>query len=124
MGLGHLCLMEENLSLVIHILFKSKNSNDKILFCNNLLHVYFVYFTVGIAAMVPHLDLLISLIGAFASCALALMLPPIIELLTLSVEQGQLPWWKVLKDILIIVFGLIGFIIGTWTSLQEIIKTF
>jgi proton-coupled amino acid transporter len=74
--------------------------------------------------MVPHLDLLISLIGAFASCALALMLPPIIELLTLSVEQGQLPWWKVLKDILIIVFGLIGFIIGTWTSLQEIIKTF
>jgi proton-coupled amino acid transporter len=74
--------------------------------------------------MVPHLDLLISLIGAFASCALALMLPPIIELLTLSVEQGQLPWWKVLKDILIIVFGLIGFITGTWTSLQEIIKTF
>jgi proton-coupled amino acid transporter len=52
------------------------------------------------------------------------MLPPIIELLTLSVEQGQLPWWKVLKDILIIVFGLIGFITGTWTSLQEIIKTF
>ena len=89
-----------------------------------LLHVYYVYLIVGIAAMVPHLDLLISLIGAFASCALALMLPPTIELLTLSVEQGQLPWWKVLKDILIIVFGLIGFITGTWTSLQEIIKTF
>jgi len=73
---------------------------------------------------VPHLELLISLIGAFAASALALMLPPTIELLTLSVEQGQLPWWKVLKDILIIVFGLIGFTTGTLTSLQEIIKTF
>ena len=89
-----------------------------------LLHVYYVYFTVGIAAIVPHLDLLISLIGAFAASALALMLPPTIELLTLSVEQGQLPWWKVLKDIVIIVFGLIGFITGTLASLQEIITNF
>lgn len=83
-----------------------------------------VLVSFGIAALVPHLDLLISLIGAFAACALALMLPPTIELLTLSVEQGQLPWWKVLKDILIIVFGLIGFVTGTQTSLQEIITKF
>ncbi|CAG2207895.1 PAT [Mytilus edulis] len=79
---------------------------------------------VGVAAVVPHLDLLISLIGAFASCALALMLPPIIEMLTLSMEHGQLPWWKLIKDILIVLFGFVGFATGTYSAVREIIKTF
>ncbi|CAC5408908.1 SLC36A [Mytilus coruscus] len=83
-----------------------------------------VLLTFGIASAVPHLELLISLIGAFASCALALMLPPIIELLTLSVEDGQLRWWTVIKDIIIIVFGLLGFATGTFSALKAIIETF
>ncbi|XP_052076007.1 proton-coupled amino acid transporter 4-like isoform X1 [Mytilus californianus] len=86
--------------------------------------IVIVLFTLGVAAVVPHLDLLISLIGAFASCALALMLPPIIEMLTLSVEHGQLPWWKLIKDILIVLFGFLGFATGTYSAVREIIKTF
>lgn len=83
-----------------------------------------IFFSVGVAALVPHLDLLISLIGAFAACALALMLPPLIEILTLSMEEGQLPWWKILKDVLIIAFGFLGFVTGTYSSLKEIANTF
>lgn len=83
-----------------------------------------VLLSFGVAALVPHLDLLISLIGAFAACALALMLPPLIEILTLSMEEGQLPWWKILKDIIIIAFGFLGFVTGTYSSLKEIANTF
>ena len=82
------------------------------------------FFLVGVAALVPHLDLLISLLGAFASCSLALMLPPIIEILTLSVEDNELPWWKLIKDVLIVLFGFLGFVTGTYSALKEIINTF
>ena len=89
-------------------------------------HLYVcIVISVGIAVLVPHLDLLISLIGAFASCALALMLPPIIDILTLSVEEGeQLSWSRVLKNVLIVVFGFLGFVTGTYSALSEIIKKF
>lgn len=83
-----------------------------------------VLVTFGIASAVPQLDLLISFVGAFASCALALMLPPIIDLLTLSVEDGGLKWWIVIKNVLIITFGLLGFLTGSYASLRAIVEKF
>ena len=82
------------------------------------LKIYFD-FSGGLSAAIPHLDLLISLIGALASSFLALIMPAVIELVTF--QPGKLSW---LKNIGIITLGLIGFGTGTVTSLIEIVKTF
>ncbi|XP_060581828.1 proton-coupled amino acid transporter 1-like [Ruditapes philippinarum] len=78
-----------------------------------------VVFTCGLSALVPHLDLLISLIGAFASSFLALILPAVIDLVTFPANK-----LICFKNWFIIVMGLVGFATGTYSSLVEIAKTF
>ena len=77
--------------------------------------------SVLLAITVPHLELMISLIGALASSALALIFPPIIQILALW-PDGKLRWWHIVKDILIVLFGILGFVAGTITSIMEIVK--
>ena len=81
-------------------------------------------FPGGFACVVPHLDLMISLVGSLASSSLALMFPPTIELLTLSADSEHLPVWKIVKNMIIIAFGLVGFVTGTYSAINEIAKTF
>lgn len=73
---------------------------------------------------IPHLDLLISLVGAFASSGLALIFPPIIEIVTYSGEDESISVGCVIKDILICIFGFVGFVSGTFVSIKEIAATF
>ncbi|ESO89511.1 hypothetical protein LOTGIDRAFT_218879 [Lottia gigantea] len=89
-----------------------------------ILRIFLLFLTCGFAISVPHLDLLISLIGAFASSALALILPATIELITYSAEGEILSRWTKVKDVLIIIFGVIGFATGTYTALLNIIQKF
>lgn len=78
----------------------------------------------GIAMVVPHLDLMISLVGSLASSSLALMFPPLIQIVTHAVEGEHLHIVEVIKNILIMLLGFIGFTTGTYAALNEIIKTF
>ncbi|KAH3717788.1 proton-coupled amino acid transporter 4-like isoform X1 [Dreissena polymorpha] len=78
-----------------------------------------VIFTFALAVLVPHLDLLISLVGAFACSSLALIIPPIIDLVTF--KRGTLIW---IKNVTIVLIGVIGFATGTYSSINEIIKQF
>jgi proton-coupled amino acid transporter len=76
---------------------------------------------------IPHLDLLISLVGAVASSSLALILPALIHTLTTRGQQEDKPRHAGLvyvTDALIMVFGFLGFVSGTYTSMVEIVKTF
>ncbi|WAQ98938.1 S36A3-like protein [Mya arenaria] len=81
--------------------------------------IFLVICIAGLSALVPHLDLLLALVGAFASSFLALIIPPVIELFTFECAAGT---W--IKNIVIVVFGLLGFVTGTYSSLAEIAKTF
>ena len=80
--------------------------------------------TVVLAAVIPHLDLMISLVGAVSSSALALIFPPVLELVTFWPDQLGCCRWILIKDICLCAFGVIGFLGGTGVSLYEIIKTF
>ncbi|OWF52908.1 proton-coupled amino acid transporter 2-like [Mizuhopecten yessoensis] len=80
--------------------------------------------TCGISMVVPHLDLMISLVGSLASSSLALMFPPLIEIITYSAEGERLSAIKVFKNVLIILLGIVGFATGTFAALNEIIRTF
>ena len=84
----------------------------------------FSSIVVTISELVPKLGLFISLIGALCSTALALVFPPVIELVSAwGTSEG--PSALVLsKNFLILLLALFGLITGTYESLSALIKEF
>ena len=82
-----------------------------------------VWCTVVLAATIPQLGNMIALIGAFSSSAVALIFPPLIHLVTLA-PGGGLSRGVVFKNVLIMVLGFIGFIVGTVITLMNIVDGF
>lgn len=80
------------------------------------------YFAVCLAIMIPNLGAVISLVGAASSSTLALIFPPVIEIITFwDCDFGKYNWILV-KDILIIIFGVLIFGLGTYVSVYNIIE--
>lgn len=84
--------------------------------------MFFFFNPVVIAQLVPHLNLIISLIGALCSTGLALFIPAIIQIvLAYGTEKG--PSYVVLiKNSFIILIGIIGLVTGTVESVESLIK--
>ncbi|XP_058063869.1 proton-coupled amino acid transporter-like protein CG1139 [Anopheles bellator] len=93
-----------------------------------MFRVVMVLITFVIAECVPKLSLFISLIGAFCSSALALIIPPIIELIVeFSGVSSRTPYARgllVLKNGCILLIALVGFGTGTYESVSKIIQEF
>lgn len=84
----------------------------------------------ALALGIPDLSDLVTLIGAVASSALAMVFPPLIHMLVFWKDKDEKcchflpkPFWMV-KDIAIILLGLIGFGVGTFASLNSVIHHF
>ncbi|XP_046734837.1 proton-coupled amino acid transporter-like protein pathetic isoform X1 [Diprion similis] len=88
------------------------------------LRIALVIFTVVVAILIPNLGPFISLVGAVCLSTLGLMFPSIIELVTVwEAENGLGRYnWRLWKNIAIISFGVLGFVTGTYVSIQDIIK--
>lgn len=86
---------------------------------NLLLRTAMVIFTCVLAILIPELDLVISLVGSVSSSFLALIFPPILEVLTFY-REGVTPLVAV-KNALISAIGLVGFLAGTYVSLEQIV---
>lgn len=81
--------------------------------------------TVAVAAAIPQLGPFISLVGAVCLSTLGLMFPAIIELVTYWESPGMGScYWRLWKNFFIILFGILGFVTGTITSIEEIIIEF
>ena len=80
------------------------------------------YFAAIFAAVVPNLSEFISLIGSVASASLALIFPPLFHILTF--RKAGLSKFGYAKDILIMLFGVIAFAVGGYTSVADIINGF
>lgn len=91
-----------------------------------LLRYFFLFVTFVLAATIPHLDLMISLVGTMSSSAIALVFPPMLEIVTYWNEPRRYGRyrWRIGKDILIMLFGVLGFFIGTITTLINIVHAF
>ncbi|PSN31633.1 hypothetical protein C0J52_21539 [Blattella germanica] len=76
---------------------------------------------VALAAIIPNLGAVISLVGAVSSSTLALIFPPIIEIITFWHKGFGKHNWILWKDILIMIFGVLGFGFGTYVSIWNII---
>lgn len=82
-----------------------------------------VIMTVCIAIAVPNLGPFISLVGAVCLSTLGLMFPSVIELVTVWESADGLGRfnWRLWKNIAIICFGVLGFVTGSYVSIQEIL---
>ncbi|KAK2838613.1 hypothetical protein Q7C36_013427 [Tachysurus vachellii] len=83
------------------------------------IRVGLVLLTCALAILIPELDLVISLVGSISSSALALIFPPLLQILTFHTEGISI--WLLIKNIVISLLGLLGFITGTYISIVEII---
>ncbi|XP_076645511.1 proton-coupled amino acid transporter 2 isoform X2 [Halictus rubicundus] len=76
-----------------------------------------------LAEAIPELGLFISLVGAVSSTALALIFPPIIEMVVCW-QNASLGMFTMTKDVVIVLIGLLGFVTGTYESLTSIVRAF
>ncbi|VVC34124.1 Hypothetical protein CINCED_3A014349 [Cinara cedri] len=87
------------------------------------IRVFLVTLTFALAAAIPNLSAVISLVGSFSSSALALIFPPIIELMTFWDQcSGKEFVLMFIKDIVIVIIGFLGFGFGSYVSLWNIIE--
>ncbi|XP_013884403.1 proton-coupled amino acid transporter 1 [Austrofundulus limnaeus] len=86
---------------------------------NLLVRTFLVIVTCALAILIPELDLVISLVGSVSSSFLALIFPPVLQLVAFHTE-GLSPL-VVLKNVLISAVGLIGFLAGTYIAIVDII---
>uniref|UniRef100_A0A914MEK0 Amino acid transporter transmembrane domain-containing protein n=5 Tax=Meloidogyne TaxID=189290 RepID=A0A914MEK0_MELIC len=88
-----------------------------------ILRYSMVILTCLIAELIPHLGLFISLVGAFAGTALALIFPAMIDLLC-NYSQMKLTRGIWIKNIFLFGFGVLGLVTGTYASLTQIAYAF
>lgn len=84
----------------------------------------FSNISVLLAVAIPRLGLFISLFGALCLSALGIAFPAIMEICVLWPDKlgpGRMILWK---DIILILFGIIGLVAGTYTSVRDIIYSF
>lgn len=75
-----------------------------------------------IACMVPHFSELMSLIGAFANCALIFILPVAFYLKLTGIRNK--PFYELIWCALIVLLGIVGLIFGTMEAIKELIAAF
>ncbi|CAH1119687.1 unnamed protein product [Phaedon cochleariae] len=108
----------------MEIIWKSvKNNFEKKTLAEYGIRVSLVVITVLLAILIPNLGGFISLVGAVCLSMLGLIFPAIIDLVTNYEDPGLGRFqWRLWKNMFLIGFGLLGFVTGTYVSIQEIIK--
>jgi len=81
-------------------------------------------FTVVLAVAVPTISPFISLIGALCFSLLGLVVPAFIEVITFW-DRGLGPYrWRLWKNIVVGIFGVMALAFGSYTSIREIAQLY
>lgn len=79
----------------------------------------------SLAIAVPDIGLFVSLIGAIFFSILSIFIPAFIETVFLqSYEDYGRLYWKLIKNILLMLFAVIALFSGSFVSIKDIIKTY
>lgn len=70
------------------------------------------------------MEIAISLVGAVGSTALAIVFPPIIETLAFWPDGLGKYKWMLVKNILLVIFGMFGFSTGAYATIRKAIDVF
>ncbi|XP_011307351.1 proton-coupled amino acid transporter 1 [Fopius arisanus] len=105
--------------------YLSKRIKERKLMWEYIVRTGLVLITFFLAMAVPRLELFISLFGALCLSALGLAFPAIIETCAFwSVQDSTQNCIMLAKNTSLILFGLLGLVVGTYTSLSKIIESF
>ncbi|XP_055422782.1 proton-coupled amino acid transporter 2 [Bubalus kerabau] len=88
---------------------------------NLFIRLAMVSLTCILAILIPRLDLVLSLVGSLSGSALAFIIPPLLEISTYY-SEGLSPI-TIVKDTLISILGFVGFVMGTYQALVELIQS-
>ncbi|XP_069701054.1 proton-coupled amino acid transporter-like protein CG1139 [Periplaneta americana] len=101
------------------------SSSKKKIFIEYVMRTLIVIGTFLLAVAIPRLELFISLFGALCLSALGIAFPATVEMCLLwpTRSYGRCNW-ILFKDILLIVCGIVGLVIGTYTSVASIVQSF
>lgn len=84
-----------------------------------------VLITFGLAVAIPKLELFISLFGALCLAALGIAIPALIDMSTHWYQwTGATFHLNIIKNVALIIFGLLGLVVGTYTALEAIVTEF
>lgn len=89
--------------------------------CEYLMRISTVVFSFLLAVMIPQIDIVISLVGAFCLSTLGITFPFLLELCTRYPDD--LNAFTIAKDMLFMLFGLAVLVMGTSISLQSLFRT-
>ncbi|XP_033214263.1 proton-coupled amino acid transporter-like protein CG1139 isoform X2 [Belonocnema kinseyi] len=108
-----------------YLLPKMADSGKKTIIWEYVVRTGLVLITFLLAVVIPELELFISLFGALCLSALGIAFPAIIHICAFwetstPMERGIL----VAKNMSLVLFGLLGLVVGTYTSLEQIITKF
>ena len=110
------------INIIAPWLKRKLNSEQSQLIGEYLARIGLVVFTFMLALVFgQHLGAIISLVGAVSSSTLALIFPPLIEIITFWPDRLGKNYWMLWKDIAIMLFGICGFVFGTYTSIAQIL---
>ncbi|GAA5812618.1 hypothetical protein MFLAVUS_006075 [Mucor flavus] len=75
-----------------------------------------------VACTVPHFGALMSLIGAFANCALIFIFPVVFYLKLTGVRNK--PYYELAWCLLVVILGIVGLVFGTIEAIKELIDAY
>ncbi|XP_021914744.1 proton-coupled amino acid transporter-like protein pathetic isoform X3 [Zootermopsis nevadensis] len=88
------------------------------------IRTFLVVLTIVLAVAVPTISPFISLIGALCFSILGLIVPAFIEVVTFW-DHGLGPGrWRLWKNVIVSIFGLMALVFGSYTSIKEIAKLY
>ncbi|XP_031624543.1 proton-coupled amino acid transporter-like protein pathetic isoform X2 [Contarinia nasturtii] len=90
---------------------------------DSALRIGLIVFTFVLAAIFgSNLGPIISLVGALSSSTLALIFPPLIEIVTFGPDRLGRYYWVLWKDLAIMMFGILGFFFGSYASIMALLN--
>ncbi|KAK7571977.1 hypothetical protein V9T40_014449 [Parthenolecanium corni] len=91
---------------------------------NYLLRTILVILSVIVAIAVPEISPFLTIIGALFFSALGIVFPAVIELLVFWDDGFGYCYWKLVKTIFLIFFGVLAMIFGTHSGIKGVIKSY
>lgn len=104
---------------------KRFGDSPRSVFYEYIVRTVLVLITFLLAVAIPNLELFISLFGALCLSALGIAFPALIQTCTYWHQRhGWAKTWMIVKNVIIGIIAIVGLVVGTSTSLKEIVQTF